>query len=460
MQLLTLKRTAILLSILPLFLFLYFWIYDLRPQIDRPWIPSLGIHFALSIDSLSLIFIVLTTLITPLAILVSDEHKIQNPLAFYGSILILELMLLGFFCAADLILFAFFWEGMLIPIYILLVCWGDEEREKTGMKFLLYTLSGSVLMIIAILSLYFLNPAHDFLISAIAAHAAQSAYTPYLCAIFLLAFAVKTPLFPFHGWLPDAYCRSPLPVTILLSAVLSKAGIYGFLRIGPTFFFAQIETWSPFLLTLSIGGVIYGAFAAWMQADFKRLIAYSSLSHVNFILAGIFVQQKTAATGAILQSLNHALTVAALFIAADWVERRIRTTSIHKCGGLCLYMPKLCWMTLFFVLASIGLPGLNNFVGEILILFGFVVKRPWTAPIIATTLILSAVYMLRWMQQLYFGPPHLAEHAKNDLSKKELLIGLGLATAVLFLGIRPGPLLDQAHSAMQTIFNPSEIPPQ
>lgn len=452
------KKWATTLSLFPLIICLYIWIKDLHPQIDWPWIPLIGARFALSVDALSLMFMLLTAFITSIAILSTDETKMTRPGTFYGCIFVLQGLLFGFFMATDLFLFAFFWEAMLVPLYLLLANWGDEQRQNTALKFLLYTLSGSVFLVIGILSLYFLGDAQGFSLVHLAQQASSSPYAPYLCGIFLLAFAVKTPLFPFHAWLPDAYSRSLTPVTILLSAVLSKAGIYGFLRIGPSFFFQQIEAWSHLLLTLAIAGVIYGAFAAWMQTDVKRLVAYSSLSHVNFIVAGIFIQQGTAMSGSILQSVNHAFTIAALFLCVEWVTCRIQTSSIHKYGGLCLYMPKLCWFTLFFVLASIGLPGMNNFVGEILILFGFIGVFPWLTPLLATSLVLSAIYMLRWMQQLYFGPPHLIEHKKNDLQPRELFLAITLGLAILVPGIYPAIFLNRADMATREILKPYESP--
>jgi NADH-quinone oxidoreductase subunit M len=297
-------------------------------------------------------------------------------------------------------------------------------------------IAGSTLMVAAVLSLYLVSGSFNLDVLANAAP-----YAAWACAIFLLAFAVKTPLFPLHAWLPDAYCEAPAVGTILLSALLSKAGIYGFLRIGLELFPTLMREWSPLLLSLAIAGVFYGGLAAWMQNDFKRLIAYSSFSHVNFILAGLFVWNAPAQSGAVLQALNHGVTITALFLAAWWLEERIGTTAINKVKGYAKFMPHLCWLTLVFVLSNVALPGMNNFIGELMILLGLFRDNPWLAAILSLTVVLSVIYMLRWMQNVYFEAPSFFQERWVDISGKQFAMALPLVVLIFWVGVYPAPLL-------------------
>jgi NADH-quinone oxidoreductase subunit M len=276
-------------------------------------------------------------------------------------------------------------------------------------------------------------------------------YSGAIFAIFVLAFAVKTPLFPFHGWLPETYYEASPTGTILLSALLSKAGIYGILRVGMELFPHLIKEWGPFLLGFAIAGVLYGGLAAWMQKDYKRLVAYSSFSHVNFILAGLFVWNQTAHSGAILQALNHGITITALFLMVAWLSERIGTTLIGPYQGLAKYLPKLCWLTLFFVLASVALPGTNNFAGELLILFGVFQVDRWMAVFLALTVILSALYMLRWMQKVYFEEASPFQASWIDIQSKDVFIVFPLIFMILWIGIYPSVVLKQTQLAAEKI---------
>jgi NADH-quinone oxidoreductase subunit M len=340
---------------------------------------------------------------------------------------------------------------MLLPLYAIIIVWGGEGRRAAAVKFLIYMIAGSVLMVAAVLALFFspssAGPA-TFSLDGLSQTAAASPFAAVICAVFLLAFAVKTPLFPFHAWLPDAYCEAPAVGTLLLSALLSKAGIFGFLRIGLGLFPLYMQKWGPFLLTLSIAGVLYGGLAAWMQTDFKRLIAYSSLSHVNFVLAGIFVWNEVAHQGAILQAINHSITIAGLFLAAGWLEERLKSTSMAPFSGLAKYLPHLCWLTLVFILSSVALPGTNGFVGELLILFGLFGSSPWLAAVLGLTVILSVLYMLRWMQNVYFDRPSPFQHQWVDIRRREFFIALPLVALILWIGIYPAPALKQIQSAV------------
>jgi NADH-quinone oxidoreductase subunit M len=440
-----LQRLAVLLSLIPLAIFIYGFTDWIGSSVTYPWFPPLSIEFHLGIDALSFVFLLLTLLIIPLSLLAINSEKIQEPNAFYGFILLLQGLLIGFFTARDLALFTIFWEAMLLPLYFIINLWGGPERKFASLKFLIYMISGSFLMVAATLSLFFaaasISGSNTFNFEVLSKIAGGAPNATLICAVFFLAFSVKTPLFPFHAWLPDAYCEAPAAGTILLSSLLSKAGIYGFLRIGLDFFPTLTQEWSPLFLTLSIIGVLYGGLSAWRQNDFKRVIAYSSFSHVNFVLAGIFVWNQTAHSGAVLQAFNHGVTIAALFLVASWLEDRIGSTKFGRIGGLAKFMPNLCWLTLFFVLSAVALPGTNNFVGEIMILFGVFKYNPWVAAILATTIIISVLYMLRWMQKVYFEEPSLFQQNWIDIKSKEIIIALPIILITLWIGIYPSPML-------------------
>lgn len=442
---LNLQQLSALLSLIPLVLLISDHSEWIGSTVLYPWFPALSIDFHLGMDAMSLIFVYLTAIIIPITIISINSEKLYSANTFYALILLLEGLLIGFFTARDLALFTILWEAMLLPLYFIINLWGGVGRKAASLKFLIYMIAGSFLMVAATLALYFASSSvigsQTFNFEILSKIAGGTPHAKWICAIFFLAFAVKTPLFPFHAWLPDAYCQAPTAGTVLLSGLLSKAGIYGFLRIGLDFFPTLTQEWGPFLLVLSIIGVIYGALAAWRQNDFKRLIAYSSFSHVNFVLAGVFVWNQTAHAGAILQAFNHGVTITALFLAAGWLEDRLGSTTIGKVSGLAKFLPNLCWLTLFFVLSAVALPGTNNFVGEIMILFGAFKYDPWTALILGTSIILSVIYMLRLMQKVYFEEPSLFQQSWVDINFKEFFIALPLILLILWIGIYPAPVL-------------------
>ena len=451
-----LKKFAFFLSLIPLAYLLYGGTGWIGSDLSYAWFTPASIQLHLHVDSLSFLFLALTVALVPISILAVKSSKLTTPHVFYGLVLLLEGLLIGFFTAKDLALFTIFWESMLLPLYFIITLWGGNQRQQSALKFLIYMFAGSVLMVAAVLALYFQSAAAGaatFNIDQLAAVSGISSYSNWLFLIFLLAFAVKIPLFPFHGWLPDAYYQAPVAGTILLSALLSKAGIYGIIRIGMGLFPQQLQEWSPFLLGLGIVGVFYGGFAAWRQQDYKRLIAYSSFSHVNFILIGLFVWNQTAHSGAILQALNHGITITALFLVAGWLEERIGTTAMGSIGGLARFMPHLCWLTLFFILSSVALPGTNNFIGEFMILLGLFATYPWATSFLCLSVILSVIYMLRWMQKVYFEPPSFFQEAWIDIRSREFLIAAPLIALVLWIGIYPASVLQEVTRASQTIIS-------
>ncbi|MEI8365548.1 MAG: NADH-quinone oxidoreductase subunit M [Parachlamydiaceae bacterium] len=441
------KPLAVLMSFIPLVLLILGQPHWVGASINYVWLAPLSINFHLAVDSLTLVFLYLSAIIVPLSLVATSRWNLASPHTFYGLALLLQGLLIGFFTARDLVVFTVFWESMLIPLFFIISFWGGQKRQMAALKFLVYMIAGSTLMVAGVLALHFAALAKtgvstfNFELLAKISEAAPGA--GWIFAIFLLAFAVKTPLFPFHAWLPDAYCQAPLGGTILLAAILSKAGIYGILRIGKGFFPGLMIEWSSVLLALAIIGVFYGGLAAWVQNDFKRLIAYSSFSHVNFILAGLFIVNQVAQEGAVLQALNHGITIAALFLVAGWLEDRIGTTAISRFSGVAKYLPHLCWLTLFFVLSSVALPGTNNFIGEFMILFGLFAHHPWLTGVLGLSIILSVMYMLRWMQKVYFETPRPLEALNNDIGIKEMCIALPLVFLILWVGIYPTPVLHQ-----------------
>ena len=452
----TFRHLAVLLSLVPLALLVYHHNTWIGTELRYTWLPALHIDFYLSVDHLSLVFLYLTAILVPISLLAVNTEQLPHPNTFYGLVLLLQGLLIGFFTARDLALFTILWEGMLLPLYFIIALWGGQYRRRAALTFLIYMIAGSALMIAAVLTLYFaagtLAGSGTFDLDALAKISSATPNATWVCAIFLLAFAVKTPLFPFHAWLPDAYCQAPVAGTFLLSAILSKAGIYGIARIGIGLFPKLMIAWSPVLLILAIAGVLYGAFCAWSQTDYKRLIAYSSLSHVNFILVGLFIWNQTAHEGAILQAFNHGITIAALFLVASWLEERLGSTQIPAIGGLAQFMPHLCWLTLFFVLASVALPGTNNFVGEIMILFGLFGENPYLAAILGLTVIFSVVYMLRWMQLTYFQAPGFFMPSWVDIKAREFAIALPLAVLTLWIGLYPAPVLEEIQPIADIAF--------
>jgi len=448
-----LKAVAFFLSLTPLFLLLTHHVTLLGSEFNHSWLPALSINFHLQIDELSLVFLYLSAVIVPLSIVAINTAVITRPKVFYFLVFILQALLVAFFTTKDLAFFTICWEAMLLPLYFIILLWGSDGRQAAALKFLVYMIAGSALMVVAVLALYFglmsTSGSSSFNLDDLQKVALSAPYAPWILAIFLLAFAVKTPLFPFHAWLPDTYFQASTSGTILLSGILSKAGIYGIIRICFALFPLLMQQWSPYLLALAIAGVFYGAFAAWQENNFKRLLSYSSFSHVNFILVGLFVWQQNAHSGAILQALNHGVTIAALFLVAGWLQERLGSTLMSSAGGLAATFPKLCWLTLFFVCSSVALPGTNNFIGEFLIFNGLFAQYPFIAAILALSVVFSAVYMLRLMKKAYFGPLNPGIKFQKDLSSGDLIIGFTLAAIISWVGIYPAVVLSYVQPAAQ-----------
>ena len=420
---------------------------------DYPWIASFGIRYTLALDGLSLLLLLLSAFLLVLSVLISWPNERHAPL-FFALLLTMETGILGVFLATDLILFYLFWEVMLIPMFFLIGIWGHARRIYAAVKFFLFTLAGSLLMLLAIISLYSLHGAesgdYTFALEALRDTAVPDTYAPWLFGAFFLAFAVKVPLVPVHTWLPDAHTEAPTAGSVILAGLLLKTGVYGLLRFGFPLFPDMARASLPFLAALALIGIFYAAWIAYAQQDAKRLIAYSSVAHLGFVVLGIAAWNTTALEGSILQMVNHGITTGALFAMVGMIDDRARTRNLDELGGLWGRVPVLSAFFLFFALASLGLPGLNNFTGEILILLGTFSVHPLWGAVAFAGVVFAAVYTLRLVQETLWGPAKGAE-PWLDLTVREGLILIPLAILVVWLGLYPAPFLEPLHEPVRLL---------
>ena len=419
--------------------------YQLQEYYD--WIPGLHIHYHMGVDGISLFLIILTTFLTPLAVLCSWNSIHEHVKEFFAMLLVLEMGMVGVFCALDLFLFFLFWEVMLIPMYFLIGIWGHGRKIYAALKFILYTMLGSVLMLVAILWLYQLSaatgpssatfdlPAIQGMLSS--GQIVLSANVELLLFLaFFLAFAIKVPLFPLHTWLPDAHTEAPTAGSVILAGVLLKMGTYGMLRFCLPLFPRASHQLAPEIATLAIIGIVYAALVAMVQTDVKRLVAYTSVSHLGFVVLGIFVFNPTAMEGAIYQMLNHGVSTGMLFLVCGMLYDRRHTYEMKEFGGLAKSMPVLCGFFLFACLSSLALPMLNGFIGEFMILIGVFDKHPAWAAWAATGAILSAVYLLWAYQQVALEKITVEKNnSLPDASPRERVILIAGSLVILFMGI-------------------------
>ena len=425
----------------------------------RTWLPDFGISYHVGVDGISLFLVILTTFLTPVALLCSWESIEDRVREFCFFMLALEAAMIGVFVSIDLFLFYLFWDAMLIPMYFLIGIWGYDRRIYAAIKFMLYTMAGSVLMLVAIIWLAYHHEsaagALSFDLIELLKVNVPAALQTWLFLAFAVAFAIKVPLFPFPTWLPDAHVEAPTAGSVILAGVLLKLGGYGFLRFALPLFPDASQTFAPLIVVLSLIAIVYGAIVSIVQPDLKKLVAYSSVSHMGFVTLGIFVFQQQAMDGAVLQMVNHGLITGALFLCVGVIYERTHDRTIARMGGLAGRTPAYAAIFGFFMLASVGLPGLAGFVGEFLVFVGTFAVSPLAAAIAALVMVLGAVYLLWMFQRVAFGP--LSEflrtvgHHLSDLSAIEIVTLAPLAALTLIFGLFPGLLLDLIQGPVDTI---------
>ncbi len=416
---------------------------------DYPWITSLGVRYSLGLDGLSLLLLLLTAFINVLCILVSWRAITTKVGSFHFFLLFLEASVMGLFMATDLLLFYLFWEIQIIPMFFLVGIWGHERRVYAAVKFVLFTLCGSLLMLIALVALYVFHGQQTgvYTFASVQLMHTQLSFTTeiLLYSAFMLAFAIKIPIVPLHTWLPDAHTQAPTAGSLDLAGLLLKTGFYGFFRFAFPLFPLAAQASIPVLIALGLGGMFYTSWIALAQTDIKRLVAYSSIGHMGLMVVGIAVWNLLSMTGSLLQMVNHGLSTSALFIMVGMIGERIDSREFADLGGLWGKMPVFSVFFLFFAMASMGLPGLNNFVGEVLLLVGIFEARPLIGILSFGGLIFTVIYILRMVKDTLFGEPK-KDHVWVDVNAREVVILVLMALPILFIGVHPGPalrLLDQ-----------------
>ena len=451
------KYVALFVSFANFFVSIYIW-YTFDPSTsdfqfveNRLWLEGF-INYKVGIDGISILFIVLTTLITPLCI-ISVNQSINTKLKeFLIAILVMESLMIGVFCSLDLVIFYLFFEGGLIPMFLIIGIWGGTRRVYSAFKFFLFTLLGSVLMLVAIISIYWITGTTD--IVELNDLGVDVKYQNLLWLAFFSSFAVKTPMWPFHTWLPDAHVEAPTAGSVLLAAILLKMAGYGFIRFSIGLFPIASENFVPLIYTLSLIAIVYTSLVALMQEDMKKLIAYSSVAHMGFVTLGIFTMTQQGLEGSIVQMISHGLVSAALFVCVGVVYDRMHSRLIITYGGLVSAMPKYAILFMVFTLAAVGLPGTSGFVGEFLILMGVFQKSFLVAAIASLGVILGAAYMLWLYKRVIFGELINKDLLKMlDLNKSEIFILISLAIPVLFFGFYPEPLLNTIELSINNLID-------
>ena len=451
----TIKYVALFTSLVNFFLSVYLWIIfdqstsNFQFVENRTWIEDF-INYKVGIDGISILFIILTTFITPLCI-ISVNNSVKNRLSeFLIAILIMESFMLGVFCSLDLIIFYLFFEAGLIPMFLIIGIWGGERRVYSAFKFFLYTLLGSVLMLVAIISIYWITGTTDVI--KLYELGIDSKYQNLLWLAFFSSFAVKTPMWPVHTWLPDAHVEAPTAGSVLLAAILLKMAGYGFIRFSLGLFPIASELFTPLIYIMSVIAIIFTSLIALMQEDMKKLIAYSSVAHMGFVTLGVFTIQQQGIEGSIIQMISHGLVSAALFLSVGVVYDRMHSRLIKTYGGIVSIVPKYSVLFMIFVLASLGLPGTSGFIGEFLILMGAFKDNFLVAVIASIGVILGAAYILWLYKRVVFGKL-INPDLKNmvDLNKSEIFILSSLALPILFFGFYPEPLINTIEVSISNL---------
>jgi NADH-quinone oxidoreductase subunit M len=450
------NKVALAISLAPLFITANI-ILDMRYDegfelitFSQKWVDAPLIFFNLQIDGLSLVLLGLTNFLVPIIILSGFGASTSNNRTFYALILFMQAALNGVFMAIDGFLYYIFWEMALIPIYFIAMLWGADESRRITFKFFVYTLAGSLFMLLAFIFLYLKGG--DFTIKTLYRLSLSNLEQTFVFLAFFLAFAIKIPLIPFHTWQADTYTAAPSQGTMLLSGIMLKMGLYSLIRLLLPIAPVAVEAWMPVLMILSVAGVVYGSWIAIQQDNIKRLLAYSSLAHVGLISAGIFALNAVGMSGAVVQMVSHGINVVGLFFAAEIIFRRTGTLELASLGGIRTVAP---WFSTYFfilLLGSVGLPLTNGFVGEFMLLFGVFQYNSWLGVIAGTTIILGAVYLLRMFQRAMLGNTTPVTANFKDLSVSEHLTFLPLIFLVFFIGLFPNPIINIAEKSIEQIF--------
>lgn len=455
------KWIALLATVIDLVLVFNIWLEERAVQsadtwfinYQVNWIPSFGISFHVALDGLSTIMLMLTLFLGTLSVLCSWKEIKQRTGFYYFNLLWTLAGISGVFVALDLFLFYFFWEVMLVPMYFLIAIWGDSQRRYAAYKFFIFTQAGGLLMLISILALYFIHGAQSGTYSydyfSLLNTQLEPTTAKWIMMGFMIAFVIKLPMVPLHNWLPDAHSEAPTAGSLILAGLLLKTGAYGIIRFVLPLFPQASHDIAWWAMLFGVIGIVYGAMLAYAQTDLKRLIAYTSVSHMGFVLLGIFAFREIAMQGVVMQMVTHGISTGALFVMAGMLKERLHTRDIAQMGGLWNSMPAMGGVAMLFTMASLGLPALGNFIAEFLILIGtFLVNVPFT--VIATLgLVFSALYSLRLVQKVFLGPAN--ENAFNDFSARELIIMASLSISIVLLGLYPQPVMDTVKQVVQQV---------
>jgi len=442
------RYVALWTSLITFILSLFLWFGFDRESADFQfvekveWLPSLGLTYHMGVDGISMPFVLLCTLLTPICILSAWEVIKVRVKEYMIAFLVLETLMIGTFCALDLLLFYVFFEGVLIPMFLIIGVWGGPRRIYSAFKFFLYTLVGSLLMLIAMLAIYFLGGTTE-VPALIAGLRISEDVQFWLWLAFFASFAVKMPMWPVHTWLPDAHVEAPTAGSVILAGVLLKMGGYGFLRFSMPMLPVATDFFTPFIFALSVIAIVYTSLVALAQEDMKKLIAYSSVAHMGFVTLGLFTMNQQGIEGAIFQMLSHGVVSAALFLCVGVVYDRLHTRDIARYEGLADRMPSYAIIFMIFMLASVGLPGTSGFVGEFLVIVGAFQANTWVALLCASGMVLGAAYMLYLYRRIFFGAITKADLKRlPEVNLREKLIFAPLILLVLWMGIYPASFLD------------------
>ncbi len=452
------KRIALLFSVIELGVAVFAAVQfqknaEMQFAFDRPWIRSLGINFHVAIDGISLLLVLLTAGLVPLIILSSFNREIKSESRFFSLVMLMQMALVGVFTAMDGFLFYIFWELALIPIWFICLIWGGENRARITLKFFIYTLMGSLFMLIALIYVYLHTPNHSFDINALyeAGRSLSQKAQHFVFWSLFLAFAIKMPVFPFHTWQPDTYVTAPTQGTMLLSGIMLKMGTYGLIRWLVPMAPIGMSDWGSTVIVLAVIGIIYASCMAIVQKDFKRLIAYSSIAHVGLIAAGILAFNAQGLQGGIMQMLAHGINVVGLFFVADILFNRMDTREIAALGGIRNVNGQFAVLFLVVLLGSVALPLTNGFVGEFLLINGVYQYGAYTAAFAGLTVILGAVYMLRSYQGIMLGTTNTLTEKFTSLTVNEKIVLMIICGLVLIMGVYPKPLLDISEPAVKAL---------